>query len=422
MKIKTIFMFLILLVSMLTIPSLTTATSSVIFNEIEVNDIDVTNGGLVAIDRGEDVDIRVELSSPVDYDDVRVKASVDGYEYDDIEDSSEIFDIKGSTGVYTKYLHLIIPEDIDSGNYALNLEVKNALGSRVMGGIILQIGEARHSLSIQDVILRPTSSVEAGRPLGVEVRLENLGARKEEDIRVSASLKDLGVSTRAYLDELGYEETNSDDDETSGSVMLYLPVPADAVSGEYTLDVEVEYSRGHEVVSESAKVYVSGTTASTDVNTIISIDSVSKAVEKGEQVTYKLMLANLGSDEVVYSLAVSGTQAWADVSLNPGFVRVQPNGAGELTLTVMPKDRPVAGEHTFTLQIKENDDVLRSVDLTSVVTEGRNWTSVRSVLEIGFAVLITLLVILGLIVAFKKLGGNDQVPEQPMMDEGQSYY
>jgi hypothetical protein len=407
---------------MLTIPSLTTATGSVIFNEIEVNDVDVTNGGLVAIDRGEDVDIRVELSSPEDYDDVRVKASVDGYEYDDIEESSNIFDIRGSTGVYTKYLHLNIPEDIDSGNYALNIEVKNALGSRVMGGIILQVGEARHSLSIQDVILRPTSTVEAGRPLGVEVRLENLGSRKEEDIRVSASLKDLGVSTRAYLDELGYEETNSDDDETSGSVMLYLPVPADAVSGEYTLDVEVEYSRGHEVVSESAKVYVSGTTANTEVNTIISIDSVSKAVEKGEQVTYKLMLANLGSNEAVYSLAVSGTQAWADVSLNPGFVRVQPNGAGELTLTVTPKDRPIAGEHTFTLQIKENDKVLRSVDLTSVVTEGRNWTSVKSVLEIGFAVLISLLVILGLIVAFKKLGGNDHAPEQPMMDEGQSYY
>ena len=422
MKIKTIFMFLILLISMLTIPSLTTATSSVIFNEIEVNDVDVTDGGKVAIDRGEDVDIRVELSSPVDYDDVRVKASVDGYEYDDIQDSSKIFDMRGSTGVYTKYLHLNIPEDIDTGAYTLNIEVKNALGSRVMSGIILQVGEARHSLSIQDVILRPTSTVEAGRPLGVEVRLENMGSRKEEDIRVSASLKALGVSTRAYLDELGYEEIDSDDDETSGSVMLYLPVPADAISGEYDLDVEVEYSRGHEVVSESAKVYVSGTAASTEVNTIISIDSVSKAVEKGKQVTYKLMLANLGDSEVVYSLAVSGTQAWADVSLNPGFVRVQPNGAGELTLTVAPKDKPVAGEHTFTLHVKENDNVLRSVDLTSVVSEGRSWTSVKSVLEIGFAVLISLLVILGLIVAFKKLGGNDQVPEQPMMDEGQSYY
>ena len=249
MKIKTIFMFLILLVGMLTIPSLTTATSSVIFNEIEVNDVDVTDGGKVAIDRGEDVDIRVELSSPVDYDDVRVKASVDGYEYDDIQDSSKIFDMRGSTGVYTKYLHLNIPEDIDTGAYTLNIEVKNALGSRVMSGIILQVGEARHSLSIQDVILRPTSTVEAGRPLGVEVRLENMGSRKEEDIRVSASLKALGVSTRAYLDELGYEEIDSDDDETSGSVMLYLPVPADAISGEYDLDVEVEYSRGHEVVT-----------------------------------------------------------------------------------------------------------------------------------------------------------------------------
>lgn len=418
MKIKSIIMFLILLISMLA--PLAIGASSVVFSEIEVNDIEVTAGGRVAIDRGEDLDIRVELFSPVDYEDVRVEASVEGYEYDEIEDETKIFDMNaGST--YVKNLHLNIPEDIDVGDYVLNIEAKNQEGTSYMYGIVLEVNESRHSLDIQDIILRPTSQVEAGRPLGIEVRVENLGSRKEEDIKVVASIKDLGVSTRNYLDELSHIELDSDDDETSGSVMLYLPIPVDAVSGEYDVYVDVEYDRNHEVVTGKTKVYVEGTdVGAADINTIISIDAISKAVNKDEQVVYKFMLANLDDKEAVYSLDV-GTQVWGNFALQPGFVRVSPGGAGELNLVLSPKDNAVAGDHTFSVQVRESDEVLRTIDLNANILKAKG-VSFKYVLEIGFAILVALLVILGLIIAFKKLGNREEEEPEPIIDNGQSYY
>ncbi len=418
MKIKTIFMFLILLVSMLTIPQVN-AVNGIMFNEIEVNDVDVTNGGIVAIERGEDLDIRVELQSAIDYDDVRVKASVEGYEYDNIDYSTKIFDVEGSTGIYIKYLHLNLPSDIDAGDYALNLEIANPTGSKDVSGIVLQIREGRHNLLIQDVIMRPGYKVEAGRPLAVEVRVENMGSRKEEDIKVNVKIPDLGVGTRAYIDELSNSEVNENSDETSDSVIVYLPIPSDATSGEYDVEVDVEYNRGHDVVSTKSKVYIQGSKQISDINTIISIDAVSKEVKKGEVVNYRLMLANLDNYDRVYSLEVLGTESWADVSLSPGFVTVSPNGAGELILSVRPK---VSGEHSFILNVKQDDEVLRDITLKTNVFE-RKQVSVKNVLEVGFAVLIALLVILGLIVAFKKLGKKEEESDvEPVMDDSQSYY
>lgn len=421
---SSICMFIILLVSMFTLPSLADATTSVVFDKIEINDVEVTNGGMVFVERGDDLDIRAELFSPVDYKDVRVKASIEGYEYEDIDDSSEIFDIEGSTGIITKLLHLQLPNDIDVGDYSLNVEVSNPLGLKNIFGIVLQIREGRHSLAIQDVVLRPTSSVEAGRPLGIEVRVENMGSRKEEDVMVTASIPDLGVSSRDYINELGFEESDSDDDETSDSVTVYLPIPVDAITGEYELNIDVEYSRGHEIVSAKTKIYVQGTSAAvSSINSIISIDAISKSVTRGNSVTYRLMLANLNQEEAIYSLSVSGTEFWADASFNPGFAKVAPNGAGELTLTVKPKDTATIGDHAFTLRVKENDNTLRDIILTTNISDAKSWTSVKSVLEIGFAVLISLLVILGLIVAFKKLGNkNEPSGPEPLIDDSQSYY
>ena len=420
---SAICMFLVLLVSMLSLPALTSASAAddVVFDQIKVNDFDVhtVDGGIVGVTRGDDVEIRVWLSSLVEYNDVSLKASVaEDYKYGDIEDKTRV-DL--TTGPMPSYLHLELPDDIDtSQDYVLHFY----LGGESVGPVItLHIDKEEDKLAIQDVILRPSSSVAAGRPLAVEVRLENVGENKQEDVRVTASIKALGVSTRAYLDELLAEEVVGEEEgETSDSVTLYLPMPLDAVTGEYDLDVDVEYDKGHEVVSTKAKVYVQGTTPEAEVSTIISLDAVSKSVLMGESVTYKLMLANLGDGEAVYSLAVRGAE-WADVSLSPGFVRVAPNSAGELTLTLRPKDTATVGEHSLTLRVNQGEKPLRDVVLNTAVSEHkRGMLGLRSVLEIGFAVLVSLLVILGLVVAFKKLGRRDEREPEPIVDNGQSYY
>ena len=59
--------------------------------------------------------------------------------------------------------------------------------------------------------------------------------------------------------------------------------------------------------------------------------------------------------------------------------------------------------------------------MTVNVGEASSWGSLKNVLEIGFAILISLLVILGLVVAFKKLSNREEEGPEPLMDESQSY-
>src|SRR5574341_761734 len=116
-------------------------------------------------------------------DDVRVKAEIDGYEYGDIEDRTSLFDIDAGN-VYRKTLNLVIPNDIDaSETYTLRVEVSDSDNQEEFN-VSLNIDEQRHNLGIFDVLVNP-SRVAAGRPLFLNVRIENLGEMKEENVKVT---------------------------------------------------------------------------------------------------------------------------------------------------------------------------------------------------------------------------------------------
>ncbi len=403
---------------------------------VKIDDMEVNDGDIINVERGQDVEVKVMFAPEFDYDNVRVKAWIGGYEYDDVKDVSSIFDAEEGVS-YKKTLMLKIPEDIeikDSDNerdtYEIMVEVYND-DDDYEESFILRIKEQRHRLAIQDVILRPGSTVQAGQALFATVRVENLGDKKEEDIRVSVSIPDLGIAQKTYIDELtAHEEDNEDEESSMSSEEIYLRIPADAKTGFYNVKVDVEYSRGYEIVSATGKIYVQGTEAPeqgpTETKTVVGTDATTKTVKQGEEVAYKVMIANMGSAPQIYSVEVSGEKLWGSSRVDPAFAKIQNDATGEMYVYIKANADATVGKQMFTVKVKAGDTIVDEKTLTADITakEAPITTpvgSLKNALIIGFGVLVVLLIIIGLIVLFNRMSREEEPGEIPS-SEGQAYY
>lgn len=434
MKSKLCLAFL-LVASMLVGISAVSASTNFVVDHVEVDDmIAAQNGDSIFVERGQTSVIEVYLSGNGSSDNVRVKAYLGGYEYDDVEALSDIFEVEPGVS-YRKVLKLDIPEDLEaSDDYTLRVKVYDD-DDEIENEYVLRVQEARHGVKIQDVIIRPDTKIEAGRPLFVTVRAENLGSMKEEDLKVTVSIPELGISARDYIDELAASEDsdenedNEDEEDSLSSNEILLRIPEDAKTGNYELLVKVEYSRGHSVVTQKENVYVSGVAPEEQVTpgtpeTVISVDSTSKTVAQDSEVGYKVMLANLGPSAELYSVEVAGEQLFADARVEPSFVTVQPDKTGEFIVYLKAKPDATEGRHSFTVSVKSGNEVLQELSLSADVAKksiasSTQWFGgdVKQAVLIGLVVLVVILIIVGLVVAFSRKGDDE-----PGAGEGQSYY
>ncbi|MDD5253958.1 MAG: hypothetical protein PHG05_02525 [Candidatus Nanoarchaeia archaeon] len=415
----------LVLVSLLTLSNaVEAATGYVNVDAVRACDIDGTSSAIY-VERGTDCEIEVEFTGYVTPDsisekepklkDLKMKAWIGGYEYDDIEDVTSMFDVEDGV-TYKKYLTLSLPEDMDaSTDYTLHVEIYNKDYTNDVFEQTLRVKESRHSLSIQDVIVRPGSTVEAGRPLFVTARLENMGDRKEEDIQVNVEIPELGVSVRDYIDELSSNEDsdaredNEDEEDSASSDEIYLKIPENTMSGAYELIVRVVYDRGHQEVSEKQTIYVVGKTPVVEEGkALVNIDSTSKTGNQGELVSYKVMIANINGAKHVYTIETAGADLFADVSVQPAFVGVDKGNVGESLVNLKVKEDATEGTHQFTIKVKADDVIVAEKTLTLDVNENGASEKTKKALAIGFGVLVVLLVILALVLAFNKMRGSDE--------------
>ena len=407
------------LVSLLCLTGVFAATSTDYrIDHVEINNI-VPDTNAVYAERGELLDITIYVEGINDTENVRAKAWIEGYEYEDIEDSSDMFDLNGGVD-RTIDLTLNIPEDMEaSDDYTLYVRLSDKV-NEVTDSYELRIEETRHGLNIQDIIFRPGTSVEAGRYLRTVVRIENLGARKEEDIKVTVSIPELGVSAADYIDELAAEENPDDDEETSQSTNeLILQIPKNAETGEYEVKITAEYNRGHDIVIEKQLIHVEGKKVFADADAIISMDTSIKELIQGRETTYKVVLASLTDESALYSVEVDGTETWASAKVEPGFITLEPGKTGEMLVKVTPKKDAELGSHMFTIKVKEGNNLIKETNLnTEVIKSGIDWSATKTILEYGFGVLVIILIILGLIIAFRRK------PSESMEETGteESYY
>jgi len=287
---KILGMLLLVLLAVVTVVS--AATSDYRFDKVEVNSILADASTTVFVERGQSLDVNVFLTGTNNtVDNTRVKVWLGGYEYGDVEAESEIFQVEPTIS-YVKRLTLNVPDDLESSKtYTLHVQAADEVGS-LENTYSVRVKEKRHSLVIQDVMFNPnTLSVEAGNNLFATVRVENTGDKKEENVKVVLSVPELGISVRNYIEELVPREVSGSDEESSGnSGELFLKIPDSAKAGTYDVKVDVEFNNGHDVVSQTYTLKVNAKSQTAPTSSLVTFDTVTKEVEQGKGLTFKLSL------------------------------------------------------------------------------------------------------------------------------------
>ena len=343
------------------------------------------SGNTVQVELGQHVTLDVAVYGNVNKDNLRVRAWIGGYEYDVVEDESEMFDVEKGVMEWKK-LSFDVPEDMVSGKtYTLNLQIFDA-NNEVNRQYNLYVEAERHNIVVQDVILNPNTALESGDTFFAKVRLENMGEKKEEDIRVDLVIESLGISTRTYLDELPKYMA---DENSANTQTLSLTIPENAATGDYKVKAVVTYNRGHSETVEEFMIRVNGVSANDvkSTDSMISVQSV-KDMNLNEETLVKVMVANMGKKTKVYSIEAAGL-SWADSSLS-SFISVAPGQTGELIVKVTPNE---AGSHAFSIKVREDNSLVKESSFNVNVADGKKNDSLFWLIAAGLVFVVVIAVI-----------------------------
>lgn len=409
MKLKNIMAVLVLILAMFAFP-VHADSANFDITKVEVGGITVNQGDVVYAERGERVPVVVFYQGaydPADENvgrvyDVRAVASIEGYEYGVVDDSSDLFQILPSVSG-KKTLWLQIPSDIDaSGEYDLRVELRGAQEDE-RATFSLMIEEPRHSVEIYDVLINPESNIKPGQPVYVNVRVENMGDNVENNIKVRVAIPELDISDSAFVDELITSQDLNQDKvvyakkDAATSKTLVLIVPEDAEAKDYELEVAVDYNRGHSVAKKVYTVSVAkGGSVAGASEVMVSVDSIIKSANAGESVAYKMSVANLGAAPKVLTFEAS-----EGATVTPASITLQPNKVAEVSVFASAD-----ASKTFSVKVLENGKVLDEKVLTLNVQNVAGADFARKALQYGFFALLIVLVILGIVVLAKRLSGS----------------
>jgi hypothetical protein len=423
----------LLMISMLAFSGLAAAAAEITFHDVKLDGDQLMSGTNIIQDvaKGDELEVRVRLEANESLANVEVRAELAGYDHSDrVSDVSDVFDMKANVA-YTKKLSLDFPIRMDQDGYKLMIDIRNRDGQIDHQEFDLEIDSERNSLEIKDVILSPENEVKAGRSLLVSVRLKNRGELREEDVKIKVSVPELGISQSEYVDDIDAECSDNNDNDCDDSLTseeIFLRIPSDAVTGEYSVNVEVEYDDGDEEVSETTYILVEGEEATADAaeeeiaKTVITVGAdVQTATVGGAAVVYPITLTNQGTESKSYSVSADGE--WATFTITPSNVVVLSAGESKAVYVyVTANDNAAAGEQMFSIDIVSGDKTLKQIPLKANVEAGNSssFDKVKRGLEVGLVVLVVLLVILGLIIGFNKLKGSDD--DEDKDEEGQTYY
>ncbi len=260
---------MLFVLSLVAVPAMADVSSNYDFEYFTVAGINALDYDTIYVERGDEVPVTVYFYGTGETTDVNVKVWIGGYEYDYVHTASEMFDVEDGVW-YAKTLSLQLPDDmIAEQDYTVYVEMYDDEDYVRYEGTV-QVSKERHDVRVQDILV--DNSVEAGDYTSVTVRLENMGDRKEEDIKVTLSSEALNLELSTYLDELTNHEIDNEDEEGSGDVTFTFEVPAEA-DGDYDLTVDVLYDNGHESVSDSETLSVEGQEASgADDGDVVIVD------------------------------------------------------------------------------------------------------------------------------------------------------
>ena len=272
MNTKTILSFIVAItIALFVVNTASVAALPVTIGEVTVNDVDLTVGTSTTISGspGETVPVTVRFTATSDAQDVKVKVGIG----DSASVSTSRFDVLSGV-TYVKRLSLTLPnvEDMDNSNetWDFTVTVSDKTGDEVSSPYTITMQRDAYVLDVLSAEMASTAS--AGEIVPIDVVLKNYGARDAEDTFVTVSIPELGVYKKAYFGDLvSQDNTASNDNEDARERVIYLTVPADVKSGDYTVEVKAS---NYKTTSTAKKVMsITGLAAANSTGTATPITS-----------------------------------------------------------------------------------------------------------------------------------------------------
>ncbi len=143
--------------------------------------------------------------------------------------------------------YLNIPESSEE-EYVIGLQVYDDEGLIIDKQYNVEIEVKSSNVRIYDVNPDPEETIDAGQALGIEVRLKNSGNSDAEDITLTASIDELGISDEISIDEI--------EKDSSQEYQLFFRIPSDADEKRYRVDILVVNEFGHEIDEDDFRIEV----------------------------------------------------------------------------------------------------------------------------------------------------------------------
>jgi uncharacterized membrane protein len=391
-------------------------------DKVEVDDVQLQPDAVNRFDvlRGDEIEVEVVFTANGDIDDMEIQAFFSGDEHNDVAPAYDVtptFDADAGV-TYRKTLKIDIHNFFEEDDYKLRLIFSDRNGQELVQRYSIKIDVPRHGMMIRDVMFNPSGHVKAGSALLTVVRIRNMGEREEDDVKVSVSIPQLGVSASDYIDEV---ENNDDEEETEE---LYLRIPKCAKPGVYDVDVEVGFDDGFRKERRTSQIEVTADDTCEDIagavkgKTTISVGSQLENLPQGGTAIFPLTITNAARQSRSYTVSVNAGD-WADVKISPTSTLVLDGGKSQTVYVFVTADKKApVGAQMLTATISSGSQQLEQVALTANVSKSGKGVF-RSILEWGLIILVVLLIILGLIIGFSRIRGDE---EEPQAAQPQAYY
>ena len=317
---KKIFMLSMVILAILLLSGAAFATNGVDQTWIKVDGDVVDSGDNIRVDLGETIDIRVKLQATEDVEDIEVQARIVGYEYNDVSsliDVTRPFDLE-ENDTETVDLSLSIPIRAEKDEYELRIEVDGRKVDFVDESFTIRVKGPRRGIRMRDVVFSPRGAVMAGRALLTQVRLENVGERDLDDVKVIVDIPDLEISGEVFLDdELEGSKSGKGDKDITEEVFIRIPTCAEP--GIYDVDITVEFDEFDSItetetirVVEGETCAIAGATPTTPTveRTVITPPPAQDVAIGQAGTAFPLIITNMGNSAKTYTLRVRGVDAW----------------------------------------------------------------------------------------------------------------
>ena len=304
-----------------------------------------------------EIDVKVKLTSLENIENARIDAVLMFENGNVVADTTANFNINKDQSV-TKDLELSLVSKLTEGNMRLKIRVTDAEGNSMEKVYGLRFSRQKTPFLLSSISL-DQGNIQAGKSVGITLNIKNMGVMPIEAVVAKVSIEELGISSTRFVDKI----------TSKASEEFVLRIPENANAGTYTIRAELTSQFSNEKETSQVFVAVNGREQAEAPGNKLKI-SVPIAVQDlrndGTEVAYPVTFTNNDAAPHVYTILLESPES-LDLRIGDSNTFVL-NTKESNTISVYASTRSkVAGEKTFNVVVKENNKVLKIVQLKANV-------------------------------------------------------